>query len=88
MTGVSIQPVAEVGAARRRRLRLGAARAHAFAECRAFAQPVAHDLDRDQLDRLVGAGAVAVGLLVLAAERLLQMRDTSIGPSGTGTVSS
>jgi hypothetical protein len=34
---------------------------------------LADHLDRDELDRLVGAGAVAVGLLVLATEGFLEV---------------
>src|SRR2546425_10596847 len=61
----------------RSRLRRGfrTARAHALGHARPFAQAQADDLDRDQLDRLVGAGAVAVGLLMLAAILFLQIRQ-------------
>src|SRR6185312_1553664 len=71
--------VAEVGAARRWGLRLGAAGLQPLGDRRAtpiiWAQALAHDLDRHQLDRLVLAGAMAVGLLVFLAERLLEMLD-------------
>ena len=48
---------------RRSRTRLGT---HGSGHARAFAQALADHLDRDQLDRLVRSGAVAVGALVLA----------------------
>src|SRR6478672_12258406 len=72
-----LQPagLAEVGAARWRRLRLGAAGLQPLRNCRALAQALPDDLDRYQLDRLVLAGAMAVGLLVLQAERFLEMPD-------------
>ena len=64
--------LAEVDAARRPRHGLGPARDHALGHARPLAQPLAHDLDRHQLDRLLDAGAMAVGSLVLGAEGLLQ----------------
>src|SRR5215470_12634171 len=67
--------VAEIGAPRRRRLRLGATGLQALGDRRALAQALADDLDRHQLDRLVLARAMAIGLLVLLAERLLEMLD-------------
>src|SRR6202011_4075585 len=39
-----------------------------------FAQTLPHDLDRHELDRLVLAGAMTVGLLVLLAEGFLEQR--------------
>src|SRR5471030_1542749 len=60
--------VAEVSRTRGRRLRLGAAGFQPIGNAGTVAQALAHDLDRDQLDRLILAGAMAVGLLVLAAE--------------------
>ena len=76
-TGVSSQPssrrnrrgaaAAGVGSAR-----LGLTRS---GHARPVAQALADDLDGDQLDRLLRAGAMAVGALVLRAEGFLQMRD-------------
>ena len=72
-------------ASRRRRNRRGAAAAGCGSARLGFSRsgtpasprrrPWPDDLDRHQLDRLVLAGAMAVGLLVLLAERLLEMRD-------------
>ena len=75
--------LAEIGLARRParpvRVRLDVTRRRHAA---ASAQARADELDRHQLDRLVGAGAMAVGPLVLLAEGLLQMRDHVAHRSG------
>ena len=57
---------------------------------RAVGDALADQADLGELDRLLGAGAVAVGALVLLAEGLLQAGDggRSSGPSATGTVRS
>src|SRR5215212_8422875 len=53
------------------------ARRHARRHLAAPAQARADELDRHELDRLLGAGAMAVGPLVLLAKRLLQMSNHS-----------
>ena len=81
---------AEIGRRAAAASRLGPARRDALRHAAALAQAAADHLDRDQFDRLLGAGAMAVGALVLdpnASSRCATIAG-SIGPSGTGTVSS
>jgi len=81
---------AEVGAARPLRRGLAAGEHHALGHRAALAHAGADRLDREQFDRLLGAGAVAVGALVLGAERFFSAarKRASTGPSGAGTTSS
>ena len=65
--------------------------AHALGHARPVGDALRHHPQADQLHRLVRAGPVPVGALVLAAEGLGQLADApaaSIAPGGAGTVSS
>jgi hypothetical protein len=61
---------AEVGRARRRGL--GAARPDTFRNARSVAHPLADDLHRHQLHRLLCARTVTIGLFMLAAENFFE----------------
>ena len=80
----------EVHAARRRIAAPRAVDADPLGNARTIGDALGHHAKADDLDRLVGPGTVAVGPLVLLAEGLARAVSVpaSIGPSGTGTVSS
>jgi hypothetical protein len=63
---------AEIGAPRRRRRRFAAAEHDALGHGAALVHAGADHLDRDQLDRLLRPGAMAVGALVLGPERIVE----------------
>ena len=69
---------AEVGqAGRQRRTGVGSRELERPRRQRALGDPLAGQPDLGQLDRLLGAGAVAIGALVLLAEGILERSDRS-----------